>query len=314
MRRFFCRFEHLTVLSLKRFFSLAMFFYAGVLGSLFAQSWSEGFENVDSLFTAGWAQQNNSEPTGLGEWRKDNGNFTAQNGTATSSIICDYTSVGGSGIGNISNWLFTPVQSFESGDTLFFWTRSYANLYYPDRLEVRISSYGTSTDVGTDQLSVGLYSDLLLSINPTLDTSLANGYPLAWKQFAVAIPSSYNGLSGRIAFRYFVTNGGANGINGSTIGIDNIHYKSANDVSATDEQSQIWWQVYPNPSSGIVTITVDKQLVYTLYATDGKKLSSGKLIAGQNLLDFGNLPSGVYLMEIILPTTKQRLVRKIQVH
>ncbi len=288
--------------------------HACILGNLFAQSWSEGFENVDSLFTAGWAQQNNSEPTGAGEWRKDNGNFTAQNGTATSSIICDYTSVGGSGVGNISNWLFTPVQTFESGDTLFFWTRSYANLYYPDRLEVRISSNGASTDVGTDQFSVGVFSDLLFTINPSLDTSLSNGYPLTWKQYAVPIPSSYNGLSGRIAFRYFVTNAGENGINGSTIGIDNIRYKSFGEVIGLDEQPQIWWQIYPNPSSGIVTVTVDKPFLYTLYSANGKTVDAGILEAGQNLLNLSGLNPGIYLMKIVFPSTGKMLARKILVY
>lgn len=311
----FCRFENQIVASLKRLILLTLFFNCCLPSNFFAQSWTQGFENVDSLFTAGWVRQNNSEPTGTGEWRKDNGNFTAQNGPPTSSIICDYTSVGGgSGVGNISNWLFTPVQTFESGDTLFFWTRSYANLYYPDRLEVRISSNGASTDVGTDQFSVGLYSDLLLSINPNLDTSLVNGYPLAWKLFAVAIPSSYNGLSGRIAFRYFVTNGGANGTNGSTIGIDNMRYKSAGEVIGLDEQPQVWWQVYPNPSSGFVTVTVDQSFFYKLYSPDGKTVDAGKLEAGLNLLDLSGLNPGIYLMEVVLPTTEKRLVRKIQVY
>lgn len=309
----FCKFEDKISAPLKRIILWNIFFNCFLPGTFFAQSWLQGFENVDSLFANGWAQQNNSDPAGTGLWRKDNGNFTAQNGTPTSSIICDYTSIGGSGVGNISNWLFTPVQNFQTGDTLFFWTRSYANLYYPDRLEVRISNNGASTDVGSDEFSVGVFSTLLLTINPNLDTSLAYGYPLSWKQFAVPIPSLYNGTSGRIAFRYFVTDGGENGINGSTIGIDNMHYKSVNNVSTTAEQPQIWWQVYPNPSSGIVTITVNQSLLYTLYSTDGKKVSNGKLVTGQNLVDFSSLPRGIYLMEIVLPTTRQRLVRKIQV-
>jgi len=310
----FCRFENQTVLSLKRCFLFTWFFYARVLSALFAQSWMEGFENVDSLFNAGWVQQNNSEPTGPGKWRKDNGNFTAQNGSNLSSIICDYTSVDGTGVGNISNWLFTPVQTFESGDTLFFWTRSYANLYYPDRLEVRISSNGASTDVGTDQFSVGVYSDLLLSINPNLDTSLAYGYPLTWKQYAVAIPSSYNGLTGRIAFRYFVTNGGANGSNGSTIGIDNIRYKWVGDVVGVEECPKIWWQLYPNPSSGYVTLTVDQPYLYILFSPDGKTVDVGNLEAGQNLLNLSKLNPGIYLMEIVFPATGKTLVRKILVY
>ncbi|MCX7743745.1 MAG: choice-of-anchor J domain-containing protein [Flavobacteriales bacterium] len=299
---------------MKKLIFLLLLFCAGISARIFSQSWSQGFENVDSLFSAGWAQLNNSEPPGTGLWRKDNGNFTAQNGSVNSSIICDYTSIGGSGVGNISNWLFTPVQTFEFGDTLFFWTRSYANLYYPDRLEVRISNQGPSTDVGTDQFSVGVYSDLLLSINPTLDTSLSNGYPLNWKRFAVPIPSSYHGQSGRIAFRYFVTNGGTNGINGSTIGIDNMHYKWVGEVIAVEQRPNIWWQVFPNPSTGLVSVTVDQPFVYNLFALDGKKYYEGKLEPGINILNLNNLNAGTYIMQILLPENNRTLIRKIQVY
>lgn len=299
---------------MKYYLFLLLFLWTGISSGLFSQSWSEGFQNVDSLFTAGWVQLNNSEPPGTGLWRKDNGNFTAQNGTALSSIICDYSSIGGSGVGNISNWLFTPVQSFDLGDTLFFWTRSYANLYYPDRLEVRISNQGTSTDVGTDQFSVGVFSDLLFSINPNLDTSLSNGYPLSWKQYAIPIPPSYHGQSGRIAFRYFVTNGGPNGINGSTIGIDNIRYKWVGEVIGLNHETNIWWQVFPNPSSGMVSITVDQSIKYSLYSLDGKKLKDGILQTGNNILDLSHLKAGTYIMEVFLPENGRPLIRKIQVY
>ncbi len=310
----FYRFENQITESLKSSFFLIFFLCAGIFSKLFSQSWSEGFENVDSLFSAGWAQLNNSEPTGTGLWRKDNGNFIAHNGTAFSSIICDYTSIGGFGVGNISNWLFTPVQSFELGDTLFFWTRSYANLYYPDRLEVRISNQDASTDVGTDQFSVGVFSDLLLSINPNLDTSLANGYPLSWKRYVVPIPPSYHGQSGRIAFRYFVTNGGANGINGSTIGIDNIQYKSVAEVIGLNHETNIWWQVFPNPSSGLVSVTVEQPLKYTLFTIDGKKIIEGCFQSGNNILNLNTYIPGIYIMQIILPEVGKTINRKIQIY
>jgi len=57
-------------------------------------------------------------------------------------------------------------------------------------------------------------------INPNLLASGATSYPTTWTQFTLTIPSTG---SGRVGFRYFVTNGGPSGTNGNFIGIDSLN-------------------------------------------------------------------------------------------
>ncbi len=87
---------------------------------------------------------------------------------------------------------------------------------------MRLSRNGASTDVGTSATSVGDFTALLLDINPTYTTT---GYPTQWKKYTVTISGGPAISSGRFAFRYFVVNGGPDGVNSSGIGIDAVDYK-----------------------------------------------------------------------------------------
>ena len=58
-----------------------------------------------------------------------------------------------------------------------------------------------------------------MTINPSLVTGV---YPTAWTQYTITISGLAAPTSGRIAFRYFVTNGGPSGANSDYIGIDNF--------------------------------------------------------------------------------------------
>ena len=98
-----------------------------------------------------------------------------------------------------------------------------AQVVFPDRLQVRMSTNGASTDVGTTATSVGDFTNLLLDINPTY---LPEGYPRVWTQFTVTLSGIPGGSTlGRLAFRYFVENGGPNGVNSDYIGIDTVVYR-----------------------------------------------------------------------------------------
>ena len=50
------------------------------------------------------------------------------------------------------------------------------------------------------------------------------GYPEAWTQFTVNITGVPSGTSGRLAFRYFVEDGGPEGTRSNYIGIDRVQY------------------------------------------------------------------------------------------
>ncbi|HWB19565.1 MAG TPA: choice-of-anchor J domain-containing protein, partial [Phycisphaerales bacterium] len=144
-------------------------------------------------------------------------------------LACNYTAGGGtSGVAVLSLWMMTPVLNIANGATFSFWTHTLnpAGGGYPDRLQIRMSLNGSSTNVGsgtgaTGANAVGDFSNLLLDINPAQNTT---AYPSDWTQFTVTISGVSTPTTGRLAFRYFVTGGGPGGANSNAIVIDNASY------------------------------------------------------------------------------------------
>ena len=192
------------------------------LGSSFSQAINEGFANVAGLTAAGWNQQNLSTPIGSNpNWVQGdpvNMAFSANSLPANSYIAVNYNSVVGAA--TISNWLISPMLNLSNGDVITFYTRGTGSIY-ADNLQVRLSTNGSSTNVGASNISVGDFSNLLLEINPTLNAAL---YPAIWTQYTITISGLAAPTTGRIAFRYYVPNGGPTGLNSDLIGIDDFVY------------------------------------------------------------------------------------------
>ena len=179
---------------------------------------NEGFDNITIL--PGWVMINHSEPLGLDGWFQGlDTAFPAFDGAPTAYIAANFFNT--SGVGTISNWLLTPQLMLESGSTLTFYTRTEVSSQFPDRLQVRMSTNGASINVGTGAFDVGDFTNLLLDINPTYTIG---GYPETWTQFTVNISGTPPETLGRLAFRYFVENGGPNGTRSDYIGIDRAVY------------------------------------------------------------------------------------------
>jgi phosphodiesterase/alkaline phosphatase D-like protein len=192
---------------------------------------TEGFDDITSL--PGWVMQNNSQSIGTSSWFQGNpAVFTSQSGTSDSYIGVNFDS--GAGIATISNWLFTPPLILQNGARLTFYTRTVDTPQYPDRLQVRLSLNGSSANVGTTATSVGDFATLLLDINSTYSTS---GYPNAWTQFTVTLSGIGAPTTGRLAFRYFVENGGPSGANSNYVGIDTIQYSCGGPVDPPTVQT-----------------------------------------------------------------------------
>ena len=204
---------------------------------------SEGFADITNL--PGWYMQNNSAPLGLTDWFQGNDTvFPAHAGAPTAYIGANFNNT--SGAGTISNWLLTPQLNLSNGDTFSFWTRTAANSIWADRLQVRLSTAGASTNVGTLATDVGDFTTLLLDINPTL---VGTGYPQSWTQYTVTLSGVPANASGRLAFRYFVTDGGPSGNNSNYIGIDTVEYTSAGAPAACSAPASVPWLSF-NPTSG----------------------------------------------------------------
>ena len=203
--------------------ALAMTVGAGMASAYF----TEGFESSGSI-PAGWAEKNASNPLGSVAWNiavLAATPFSAQAGDNYARVNFNSTT----GAGTISNWLFTQVDTIKNGDTLSFWTRTVDGPAFPDRLQVRLSTNGASTNTGVGSAGVGDFSTLLLDINPTLTTT---GYPDAWTQYSINISGLAGPVSGRFAFRYFVTNVGPLGDNSDFIGVDSVAFVPAPGAAA----------------------------------------------------------------------------------
>lgn len=194
-------------------------------GNAKAQSFSEGFDVVSNTSTPlpNWVAVNNSTSIGtVPFWFQGNPlTFPSHTGATNSYIGANFNNT--TGADDISNWLITPNRTFNNGDTVTFYTRCPLPSNFPDRLQVRLSTNGTSTNVGSGPTGIGDFTNLLLDINPTL---VIGGYPNAWTLQTITLSGLAGPTSGRLAFRYFVTDAGPAGANSNYIGIDTFAYTS----------------------------------------------------------------------------------------
>ena len=182
-----------------------------------AQQLVANFDNVAALPGAGWVFTNNSVPVGSTTWFQGNtAVFTSQAGAPDSYMAANFNAAAFGG--NISLWALTPtLTNLQNGVTISFYTRTETAAPAPDRLELRLSLNGSSTDVGAGDTSVGDFTTLLLAVNPSLAGS---GYPATWTQYSATLSGLPPGISsGRFGLRYFVTD---TATNGDYIGIDSL--------------------------------------------------------------------------------------------
>ncbi|MEX2219495.1 MAG: choice-of-anchor J domain-containing protein [Phycisphaerales bacterium] len=148
--------------------------------------------------------------------------FTAHAGVPNAYAATNYARMS-SGSGTLSVWLGTPMRTLNNGDSLSFFTRTVNAPAFPDRLQVRMNTTG-STNVGTLPEDVGDFTILMLDINPGYSTA---GYPNTWTLQNVMVSGLGAPTPGRFAFRYFVENGGPAGANSDYIGVDTVSYAPA---------------------------------------------------------------------------------------
>jgi len=174
---------------------------------------NEGFDNLSTTLSSGWSQQNFSSSIGTTSYfQGDQFVFNAHSGAADTYAAVNYNS--GAGLSTLDNWLITPEVSLENGAQFKFWSRTVPFPTYPDRLQVRMSVAGASTNISD-------FTTLLLDINPTYSSS---GYPTEWTEYTATVTGIVTPTTGRFAFRYFVENGGPFGANSDYIGIDDVNY------------------------------------------------------------------------------------------
>jgi len=221
-----------------------------------AQAITEGFDTVtsnDPMPLPGWVAINNSKDPGGSLWFQGNPTvFASHAGAPNAYIGANFQATLGDS--TISAWLLTPQRSLSNGDVIQFYTRTVTGSIYPDRLQVRLSTSGASTDVGAGPTGVGDFSTLLLDINPTYQVG---GYPENWTVQTLTLSGLPSGASGRIAFRYFVENGGPDGVNSNYIGVDTFTFTpgsttapAAHQESDYDGDGRTDYSVFRNTGGG----------------------------------------------------------------
>lgn len=210
---------------------------AGLSASANAQSFTENFDSGpvgwttgsttnygntvggDTLaFSSGIWTALNASPAGVGTtgWFNNGAAatpvFAANSGTGHANANWNNTV----GANTISNWLMSPVVTFNNGDTISFFTRTVAVPSFPDRLILAFSQSGASVTPAN-------FNTTLVTVNSGLTLA---GYPSVYTQFTGTISGLGGPTSGRFAFNYNVTNGGPSGSNSDFIGIDDVVYTS----------------------------------------------------------------------------------------
>jgi hypothetical protein len=187
---------------------------------------SENFDNVANLVPSGWSIVNNSSPAGTTDWYQGNpAVFNAQSGAPNAYVAANFEAAAFGG--NISDWLISPTLTFNNTDVISFWARTENGAIFADRLELRLSLNGSSTNVGSTDASVGDFSTVLASINPAVTPG---GFPENWALFQATISGLGGATDGRFAFRYTVPD---TSVNGDYIGIDTVR------VTAVPEPSTL---------------------------------------------------------------------------
>lgn len=207
-------------------FGVAVLFATFCQGAPIYNVLSENFNNVSAM--SSWVMLNQSSPAGSTGWFQGNsGVFPSQSGAANSYAAANFLNAGFGG--DISNWLISPLLTFNNGDLISFYSRTEISpAPGADRMELRFNANG-STNVGTTAASVGDFTSLMLTVNPTLTTT---GYPAVWTQYSALVSGLSGPTSARFALRYFVTN---TSLNGNYVGVDTLSV-----LSEVPEPGTIW--------------------------------------------------------------------------
>ena len=243
-----------TTPSLLRLLPLLLVLAVVASGAASAQQVTEAF---DSGVPGTWLTVNNSSPLGTTGWFAGNsGVFTAQAGAGYVAANFNNTTDGGT----ISDWLISPqLTNLQNGEVLSFYTRTEAGSNFPDLLEVRLCVGDTTvcSNVGSTAASVGNFTTLLQTINPTL---AVGSYPTTWTSYNMTLSGLPVGVNpGRFAFRYAVPNAGPGptAVNSDYIGIDTVGLTGPPPVDLAITKT------VDNPAPAVLGLTVSFTLTVT---------------------------------------------------
>ncbi len=284
---------------------LLSFLMLGFCAHLQSQSYSEDFVGIQNLIYKDWIFKNQSSNLGLTSWLQGDGKvFSAYDGGQKDYLAANYNSVSAFGAANVlSNWVMTPTRTFNNGDTFSFYSKKNPS-NVADRLEVRFSGNGASTETGVLSSDVGDFSTLLLSINPALNKT---DYPTVWTLYTIKITGLDRPTSGRIAFRYHVSNAGLEGVNADYIGIDLVKYTPSATLETQDIQRKNEIKLYPNPVKDFLSIDSPEVITKIIvFSVDGKKIMEQNGLKDSKI-DLEFLNKGLYFINVQTKSTTKTI-------
>ena len=203
-------------------------------------SYHEEFDSMQRVIDKGWKGVNLSNPLGGDSWQQ--GSFVAYKGgpffssisahsyKASANELAFVPHTAGEGLSFINCWLITPELSMKNGDIISFWTTTANPVSFPDRMQVWLNPTNNSYNVGRTAAETGDFTVKLLDINPNLShLPYPDGYPTTWTKFEIILSGLPNGTipqKHRVGFRYYVKDGGPDGLVSDEIGIDDFDFIS----------------------------------------------------------------------------------------
>lgn len=274
------------------------------------------FDDVASL-PAGYHVYHGSQPAGQGFWTIGYpagisglepiyayGTNAASSSADSAAFLCNsFASV--TGAGTINDWFLLPSFPVNNGDSLSFWTRTTPatdGTIYPDRLQV-VAALGATLNVDTVGTGLGDFTISLYDINAQYSET---DYPVTWTKYTTTlsgVPAANDTMS--IAFRYFVEDGGVSGSRSAAIGIDEVSFRPATNVSVSHIAQPIAITAYPSPATSEVTVDFGKALTETsicsLINSNGQVMGTTQFQAGASAhrLNISNLATGVYIVRLV---------------
>lgn len=224
-----------------------------------------------------------------------------QTGGTNSFALVNYTSTASTAAtgATISNWLISPIVTLQNGDVISFWSRigkfSATNTAsYADNLQLRMSTNGAFTaDPAAGPADTGDYSEILVDINPNFNLT---SYPATWTQYTYTVSGLDVPTDCKLAFRYYVTNGGLNGSNSDIIGIDTF---SVDRPLATNDFFKGNFSVYPNPATSVLNISNRNNLDITAaQITDVNGRVVAQTTGAVSQINIADLTAGVYFLKV----------------
>jgi hypothetical protein len=130
--------------------------------------------------------------------------------------------------GTIKSRLISPLLELRNGAEISFFTRAATvnnlvptPLQYADNLQVLLSKLDADLDPKEED-----FEEPIFSLNPEQIPTEQGGYPTNWTQYKLKVNGLDQPRQGRIAFQYYVTDGGPGRPNGNLIGIDTFSYNT----------------------------------------------------------------------------------------